>query len=50
MNHSLVILCMQVQWWGYHEVVGTLKPYHMLKNFFELLALKGVAISVKMSR
>ena len=32
---------MQVQWWGYHEVVGSLKPYHMLKNLFELLALKG---------
>ena len=32
---------MQVQWWGYHEVVGTLKPYHMLKNLFELIALKG---------
>ena len=28
---------MQVQW--YHEVVGTLKPYHMLKNLFELIAL-----------
>ena len=27
--------------WGYHEVVGTLKPYHMLKNLFELIALKG---------
>ena len=32
---------MLVQWWGYHEVVGTLKPYHMLKNLFELIALKG---------
>ena len=32
---------MQVQWWGYHEVVGTLKPYFMLKNLFELIALKG---------
>ena len=29
---------MQVQW--YHEVVGTLEPYHMLKNSFELTALK----------
>ena len=32
---------MQVQCWGYHEVVGTLKPYHMLKNLFEFIALKG---------
>ena len=32
---------MQVQWWGYHEVVGTLKPCHMLNNLFELIALKG---------
>ena len=31
---------MQVQWWGYHGVVGTLKPCHMLKNLFELIALK----------
>ena len=38
MNHSFVILLLQVQWWGYHEVVGTLKPYHMLKNLFELIA------------
>ena len=28
---------------GYHEVIGTLKPYHMLKNLFELLAHKGSA-------
>ena len=26
---------------GYHEMVGILKPYHMLKNLFELIALKG---------
>ena len=26
---------------GYYEVVGTLKPYHMLKNLFELIELKG---------
>ena len=32
---------MQVQWWGYHEVVGTLKHYQMLNNLFELIALKG---------
>ena len=31
---------MHVQWWGYHEVVGTLKPYYMLKNLFELILLK----------
>ena len=30
---------MQVQWWGYHEVVGTLKSYLMQNNLFELLAL-----------
>ena len=24
-----------------HEVVGILKPYHMLENLFELIALKG---------
>ena len=40
---------MQVHWWEYHEVVGTLKPYHILKNLFELIALKdkgdGVALS-----
>ena len=32
---------MQFQWQGYHEVVGIFKPYHMLKNLFELIALKG---------
>ena len=31
---------MQIQWWGHHEVVRTLKPYHMLKKLFELIALK----------
>ena len=40
-NCSIVILQMQVQCWGYHEVVETLKPYHMLNNLFELIALKG---------
>ena len=30
---------MQVEWLGYHEVVGTLKPYLTLNNLFELLAL-----------
>ena len=39
-NLSFVILQMQVQCWGYHEVVGQLKPYHMLKNLFEFIALK----------
>ena len=24
---------MQVPWWGYHEVVGTLKPYHLVETF-----------------
>ena len=35
---------MQVQWWGtmkWLDVVGRLKPYHMLKKLFELIALKG---------
>ena len=32
---------MQVEWWGYHEVVGILKPYHMIKNLSEVIALKG---------
>ena len=31
MNAGLVV--------SYHEVVGTLKPYHMQKNLFELFAL-----------
>ena len=26
---------------GYHEVVGTLKPYLMQKNLFECFALTG---------
>ena len=26
---------------GYHEVVGTLKPYFMQKNLFECFALTG---------
>ena len=26
---------------GYHEVVGTLKPYYMQKNLFEFFALTG---------
>ena len=30
---------MQIQWWGYDEVVGTLKPYLMQKNLFELFTL-----------
>ena len=36
-----VILWIQVQWWGYHELVRTLKPYLMQKNLFELFALTG---------
>ena len=32
---------MQVQWFGYHEVVTTLKPYLMEKNFFEMFVLTG---------
>ena len=32
---------MQVQWWEYHEVVKKLKPYHMIKNLFKLITLKG---------
>ena len=32
---------MQAQWWGYHEVAGTLRPYLMQKNLFELFALTG---------
>ena len=31
----------QVQWWRYHEVVETLKPYLIQKNLFEILALTG---------
>ena len=36
---------MQVQWWGYHEVVGTLKPNLMQKNLFEIFALTASADS-----
>ena len=32
---------MQIQWLGYHKVVGTLKPYLVQKNLFELFALIG---------
>ena len=32
---------MQVQWWGYNEFVGTLKPNLMQKNLFEFFALTG---------
>ena len=42
---------MQVQWWGYHEVMGTVKPCHevvrilklylMQKHLLELSALTG---------
>ena len=32
----LIILLMQAQWWGCHEVVGTLLPYHIQKNLFDL--------------
>ena len=32
---------MQAQWWGFYEVVGTLKPYYMQMSLFELIALKG---------
>ena len=38
-----VILWMQVQWRGCHEVVGTYKPYHMQKiclSFLNLQALR----------
>ena len=31
----MVLLWMLVQWWGYHEVVMTLKPYHIQKNLFQ---------------
>ena len=34
--HSMNVGCVV----GYYEAVGTLKPYHMLKNLFELIALK----------
>ena len=32
---------LEVQWWEYHAVVGTLKHYLMQKNVFELFALAG---------
>ena len=32
---------MQAQWWGYHEVVGALKPYFMPKNLFERFTFTG---------
>ena len=32
---------MHIKWQGYHEIVLTLKPYHMLKNLFKLIALTG---------
>ena len=31
---------MQVQWWGYHKVVGMIKPCHMQKNL-ELFTVTG---------
>ena len=31
-----VILEMQIQWWGYYEVVGTFKPYLIPKSLFQL--------------
>ena len=30
---------MLVQWWGYHDVVKTLKPYLTQKNLCELFTL-----------
>ena len=36
---TFVILSVQVQLWRYCEVVGTLRPCLMQKNFFELLTL-----------
>ena len=33
--------CMQVQWWGYHEVLMTLKSYFIQKNLSILLADPG---------
>ena len=38
-----IVLCNftnEAQWWEYHEVVGTLKPYYMQKNLFEHFPLK----------
>ena len=32
---------MLVQWLGHHEAAGTLIPYLMQKNLFELFALSG---------
>ena len=37
---------MQVQWWGYHKVVGTLKHFGMQKNVFELLHSQVVEVPV----
>ena len=34
-------LCIQVEWWGYHESVGTLKLDLTQKNLFERFALTG---------
>ena len=36
-----MVLCLliQVQWWRYHEVVGTFKPYLMQNNLFDVFAL-----------
>ena len=31
----------KVEWWGYPEVVGTLKSYLLLYNLFEPFALTG---------
>ena len=36
-----VIVWMQVQWWRYHEMVGTLKPCLLQKILFELFAFTG---------
>ena len=39
-NHPFVILWMEVQWWGYHEVGRHSTPCHMLKNLFDPITLK----------
>ena len=39
-----IVLCNstnEAQWWEYHVVVGTLKPYYMQKNLFEHFPLTG---------
>ena len=41
MNHSFVILFMQIQWWGYHEVVGTLKPKRIYLNLLHSKIVGG---------